>query len=147
MGLGHERRFERYHRVLSRGRWSGVQGSQVLLGLLIALLPPDWPILVVVDETLERRKGAHIAAKGMYRDAVRASKSRVATCLGLQWVCMALIVPLPWSRRPWALPFLTLLAPSQQANVTAGNAHRTVIDWTVVMVRLVPVDSSAAAGS
>ena len=50
---------------------------------------------------------------------------------------MALIVPLPWSRRPWALPFLTLLAPSQRANVAAGKAHRTVIDLTVVMVRLV----------
>ena len=137
MGLAQEPRFERYHRVLSRGRWSGVQGSQILLGLLIALLPPGWPILVVVDETLERRKGARIAAKGMYRDAVRSSKRRVVTCMGLQWVCMALLVPLPWSRRPWALPFLTLLAPSQRSNVKAGKPHRTVIDWTVVMVRLV----------
>jgi hypothetical protein len=137
MGLAHAPRFERYHRVLSRGRWSGVQGSQILLGLLIALLPPGWPILVVVDETLERRQGARIAAKGMYRDAVRSSKTRVVTCLGLQWVCMAVLVPVPWSERPWALPFLTLLAPSQRANVTAGKRHRTVIDWTVVMVRLV----------
>jgi hypothetical protein len=137
MGLAQEPRFERYHRVLSRGCWSGVQGSQILLGLLLALLPPGWPILVVVDETLERRKGARIAAKGMYRDAVRSSKSRVVTCLGLHWICMALIVPVPWSQRPWALPFLTLLAPSQRANVAAGKAHRTVIDWTVVMVRLV----------
>jgi hypothetical protein len=78
-----------------------------------------------------------MAAKGMYRDAVRSSKSRVVTCLGLQWVCMALIVPLPWNQRPWARPFLTLLAPSQRANVAAGKTHRTVIDWTVVMVRLV----------
>jgi hypothetical protein len=137
MGLAHEPRFERYHRVLNRARWSGVQGSQILLGLLLALLPPGWPILIVADETLERRKGACIAAKGMYRDAVRSSKRRVVTCLGLQWVCMALLVPLPWSQRPWALPFLTLLAPSQRANVAAGKAHRTVIDWTVVMVRLV----------
>ncbi len=83
MGLAHEHRFERDHWVLSRGRWSGAQGPQILLGLLIALLPPGWPILVVVDETLERRKGVRVAAKGMYRDAVRSSKSRVATCLGL----------------------------------------------------------------
>ena len=53
-----------------------MQGSQILLGLLMALLPPGWPILVVADETLERRKGARVAAKGMYRDAVRASNSR-----------------------------------------------------------------------
>ncbi len=84
MGLRREPWFERYHQVLSWGRWSGVQGSQILLGLLMALLPPDWPILVVVDETLEQRKGACVAVKGMYRDAVRSSKSRVVTYLGLQ---------------------------------------------------------------
>ncbi len=50
---------------------------------------------------------------------------------------MALIVFLPWSWRPWALSFLNLLVPSQRANLAAGKAHRIVIDWTVVMVRLV----------
>ncbi len=94
MGLAHESRFERDHRVLSRGRWSEVQGSQILLGLLMVLLPPGWPTLVV-DETLERRKGARVTAKGMHRDAARSSNSRVVTCLDLQWVCMALIVALP----------------------------------------------------
>ena len=57
MGLGGERRFEKYHRVLSRARWSGLQGAKILLGLLIALLPRDWPLTVVADETIERRKG------------------------------------------------------------------------------------------
>ena len=77
-----------------------------------------------------------IAAKGVYRDAVRSTKRKVVTCLGLQWICMALLVPLPWSRRAWALPFLTLLAPSERANQAAGKPHRTVVDWTIVMVRL-----------
>ena len=137
MGLAHEPRFEKYHRVLSRGCWSGLRGAQILLGLLVPCLPPGWPIVIAVDETLERRKGARIAAKGMYRDAVRSSQSKVVTCLGLHWICMALIVPVPWSKRPWALPFLTLLAPSERANHAAGKRHRTVIDWTIVMVRLV----------
>ncbi len=136
MGLAHERRFEPYHRVLSRARWSGLRGAQILLGLLMCLLPPGGPVVVAVDETLERGKGARIAAKGMYRDAVRSSHSKVVTCLGLHWICMALLVPLPWSPRPWALPFLTLLAPSERTYRAAGKAHRTVIDWTVVMVRL-----------
>jgi hypothetical protein len=137
LGLGQERRFERYHRVLNRARWSGLGGAQILLGLLIVLLPPAWPLVIAVDETLERRTGERIAAKGMYRDAVRSSRSKVVTCLGLQWICMALLVPLPWSPRPWALPFLTLLAPSARANQAAGTPHRTVVDWTRVMVRLV----------
>ena len=137
MGLANEPRFEKDHRVLSRGRWSGLRGAQILLGLLVPCLPPGWPIVIAVDETLERRRGARIAAKGMYRDAVRSSQSKVVTCLGLHWICMALIVPVPWSQRPWALPFLTLLAPSERANHAAGKRHRTVIDWTLVMVRVV----------
>jgi hypothetical protein len=137
LGLGQERRFERYHRVLNRARWSGLRGAQLLLGLLIILVPPAWPLVIAVDETLERRKGERIAAKGMYRDAVRSSRSKVVTCLGLHWICMALLVPLPWSPRPWALPFLTLLAPSERANHAAGKPHRTIVDWTIVMVRLV----------
>jgi hypothetical protein len=137
MGLGQERRFERYHRVLNRARWSGLRGAQILLGMLRVVLPPAWPLVIAVDETLERRQGACIAGKGMYRDAVRSSRSKVVTCMGLHWICMALLVPVPWSPRPWALPFLTLLAPSARANEAAGKRHRTVVDWTIVMVRLV----------
>jgi hypothetical protein len=135
-GLPAEPRFEKYHRTLNQAQWSDLRGAQILLGLLIKLLPPQWPITVGVDETLERRKGQRIAAKGVYRDAVRSSKSKVVTCFGLQWICMALLLPLPWSQRPWALPFLTLLAPSERANQRAGKPHRSTIDWTIVMVRV-----------
>ena len=116
MGLGGERRFEKYHRVLSRARWSGLQGARILLGLLIMLLPPWIPVEIVVDETIERRKGVRIKAKGRYRDAVRSTKGTVVKCYGLKWISLMLLVPLPWSPRPWALPFLTLLAPSERAN-------------------------------
>ncbi len=78
MGLSAERRFERYHRVLNRARWSSRQGARILPGLLLGMLPAQVPIVVAVDETLERRKGARIRAKGMYRDAVRSSRSKVA---------------------------------------------------------------------
>ena len=137
MGLAQERRFERYHRVLNRARWSGVRGAQILLGLLLAMLPGDWPVVMAVDKTLERRKGARIAAKGVYRDAVRSRQSTVVTCLGVQWICLALLVPLPWSERPWALPFLTRLARSAQADAKAGRRHRTTVELTIGMVRLV----------
>jgi hypothetical protein len=137
MGLKGEKRFGKYHRVLSRARWSGLVGARMLLGLLVTLLPPGWPLLVGIDETIERRKGRKIRAKGVYRDAVRSTEQHVVKCLGLKWVSMMLLVPLPWSSRPWALPFLTLLAPSRAANEKANKLHRTTVDWAWRMVRLV----------
>ena len=70
MGLGHVKNFSKYHRVLSRARWDSLAASKILFGLLITLLPPYWPIIIAVDETLERRRGKKIKAKGAYRDAV-----------------------------------------------------------------------------
>ena len=137
MGLANEINFSKYHRVLSHARWNGLALSKILLGLLIQILPASWPILIAVDETLERRKGKKIKAKGVYRDAVRSSQSKVITSFGLKWECMMLIVPLPWCNRPWALPFLTVLSPSKKANDKAGRAHKTSIDWTRQMMMLV----------
>ncbi len=137
MNLGQERNFSKYHRVLNHASWNGIALSKILLGLLIKLIPESWPILVAVDETLERRKGKMIKAKGVYRDAVRSSQSHVVTSYGLKWECMTLIVPLPWCRRSWALPFLTVLSPSKKSNEAAGRQHKTSIDWTRQMVMLI----------
>jgi hypothetical protein len=137
MGLGRETRFEKYHRVLSRARWSGLQGAKMLLGVLVPLLPSSWPIMVGIDDTIERRNGRKITAKGCYRDAVRSTEKHVVTCFGLKWVSMMLLVPLAWSQRPWALPFLTVLAPSEQANRQEGKRHKTTMDWTLQMVQVV----------
>ncbi len=137
MGLGGERRFEQYHRVLNRARWSGLQGAKILLGLLLLLVPAWVPLEIGVDETIERRKGSRIKAKGRYRDAVRSTKATVVKCYGLKWISLMVIVPLPWSRRPWALPFLTLLAPSERANTAAKRRHKTTVDWTIQAVNVV----------
>ena len=137
MGLGEEKRFEKYHRVLSRAHWSGLQGAKILLGLLVVLLPPGWPVWVGVDETIERRQGRKIKAKGRYRDAVRSTEKVVVKCYGLKWISLMLLVPLPWSSRVWALPFLTVLAPSKRANEAAGRRHKTTNDWTLQMVKVV----------
>ncbi len=50
---------------------------------------------------------------------------------------MTLIVPLPWCKRAWALPFLTVLAPSKKSNEKAGRRHKTSLDWTRQMVKVV----------
>jgi hypothetical protein len=137
MGLGQEPRFERYHRVLSRACWSGLQAAKILLGLVIQLLPKHWVPLMVVDDTVERRRGKRIQAKGCYRDAVRSTQKHVVKCFGLKWVCLMLLVRLPWSSRLWALPFLTVLAPSELANRAAKKRHKTTVDWTCQMVKAV----------
>ena len=137
LGLSNINNFSKYHRVLSRAKWDGLRLAKILLSLLLQLLPSSWPILIAVDETLERRQGQKIKAKGLYRDAVRSSQSNVVISSGLKWESMALIMPLPWCKRPWALPFLTVLAPSKRANEVAGKRHKTSIDWTKQMVTVI----------
>lgn len=137
MGLSEIKNFSKFHRVLSRARWDSLAASKILFGLLIKLLPSGWPIIIAVDETLERRRGKKIKAKGAYRDAVASSQSRVVISFGLKWECMTLIVPLPWCRRPWALPFMMILSPSKKSDDAAGKTHKTSIDWTIQMMRCV----------
>jgi hypothetical protein len=137
MGLGQDKGFEKYHRVFNRAKWNSIAASKILLGLLIGVLPADYPLLIIVDETLERRKGKRIRAKGYYRDACRSSEAVNVNCFGLKWLCLMLIVPLPWCSRPWALPFMTLLAPSKEANQAKKRRHKTSIDWTISAVNLI----------
>ena len=132
VGLGNSPDFCNYHNVLRRARWSGLAAAKILLGRLIVLFVPRHAALVIgADETLERRQGKKIKAKGWYRDAVRSKGKHVVTCLGLEWLCLMLIVPVPWSSRQWALPFWTILQPSKKANEEAGKRHKTSIDWTI----------------
>jgi hypothetical protein len=137
MGLSEIKNFSKFHRVLSRARWDSLAASKILFGLLIKLLPSNWPIIIAVDETLERRRGKKIKAKGAYRDAVASSQSRVVISFGLKWECMTVIVPLPWCKRPWALPFMMILSPSKKSDDVAGKIHKTSIDWTIQMMRCV----------
>jgi hypothetical protein len=129
MGLEHDRRFGRYHRVLNRARWSGVAVSRTLMRLLVTTFAPEGPLIVGIDETIERRRGAKIAAKGIYRDPVRSSHSHFVKASGLRWVCLMLLVPIPWATRTWALPFLTALAPSERDNQAHGRRHKALTDW------------------
>jgi hypothetical protein len=134
MGLAAERHFTNYHRVLNRATWSARYGSRILLGLLITLLvPPGATIVLGADDTVERRSRRKITAKGCYRDAVRSSKKHVIRCFGLKWVSMMLLVPVPWSQRVWALPFLTALCwPAEQA---IRHRHKTSVDWVRQMMK------------
>jgi hypothetical protein len=137
MGLGQSRQFQRYHRVLSRAVWSGRAVSRVLLGLLLQAFVPTGPVVLGMDETLERRRGAKIAAKGIYRDPVRSSHSHFVKASALRWVCLMLLVPIPWAGRVWALPFLTALAPSERYNRDRGRRHKPLTTWAWQLLLLV----------
>ena len=99
MGLDHLGQVHRDHRVLSRARWSSLAASRVRLRLLVAAFAPTGPLVFGVDETLERRRGKKIAAKGSSRDPVRSSHGHVVNASGLRWVCLMLLVPIPWAAR------------------------------------------------
>jgi hypothetical protein len=135
MGLSHETQFQNYHRVLNRDRWSSRALSRILLRLLLrAFVPANAPIVLGLDDHIERRRGDKIAAKGIYRDAVRSSKSFFVKTSGLRWVSMMLLAPIPWAKRSWALPFLTVLAPSERYHQERGQRHKKLTDWARQMM-------------
>jgi hypothetical protein len=90
-----------------------------------------------LDDTIERRWGAKIAARGIYRDPVRSSQSHFVKTSGLRWLCMMLLVPIPWATRVWALPFLTALCPSERYHEQHGKRHKTLTEWARQMVKQV----------
>ncbi|CAA9390155.1 MAG: hypothetical protein AVDCRST_MAG01-01-464 [uncultured Rubrobacteraceae bacterium] len=134
-GLDREKRFHRYHRVLSRASWSGLKVSRVLLGLLVeAFVPEGSPLVVGIDETLERRYGKRISARGVYRDPVRSTHETFVKSSGLRWVCAMLLVEVPWASRVWALPFLSVLAPSERYAAQRGKRHKKITEWAWQML-------------
>jgi hypothetical protein len=136
MGLQNARQFQNYHRVLNRAKWSSRALSRLLLRVLLKLfVPEDAPIVVGIDETIERRRGAKIAAKGIYRDPVRSSKDFFVKTSGLRWMSMMLLAPIPWVQRVWALPFFTVLAPSERYHQQHRRRHKTLPDWGRQMIR------------
>src|SRR5947207_7618368 len=135
MGLSNEAQFQNYHRVLNRASWSSHALSRVLLRLLVrAFVQGAAPVVLGLDDHIERRRGDKIAAKGIYRDAVRSSKSFFVKTSGLRWVCLMLLAPIPWAQRIWALPFLTVLAPSERYHQEREIAHKTLADHARQMI-------------
>lgn len=134
MGMADEPQFQRYHRVLNRAAWSSRRAAGILLRALVMTFGGSGPLVFAIDETLERRRGAKIKAKGIYRDPVRSSHSFFVKASGLRWISMMLLAPVPWAGRVWALPFFTVLAPSDRYRTERGLPHRTLADWARLMV-------------
>jgi hypothetical protein len=156
MGLDQAPHFQTYHRVLNRAVWSSRKVSAILLKQLVKVFAPTGVIVMGIDDTIERRWGKRIAARGIYRDAVRSSHEHFVKTSGLRWLSLMLLVPIPWAQRVWALPFLTVLAPSERYNMQHHRQHKKLTDWArqmLIQVRrwlpqrdlIVVADSSFAA--
>jgi len=128
-GLSMEKHFENYHRVLNRARWSSLEASRRLLELLVSTFVPRGPIVLGLDDTIERRRGAQIHAKGIYRDPVRSTHGHFVKASGLRWLSLMLLAPVPWAGRLWALPFLTVLAPSERYYEGKARQHKKLTEW------------------
>lgn len=136
LGLEHEPHFQTYHRVLNRARWSSLAVARVLLGLVVETFVATGPVVIGIDDTLERRRGAKIKAKGIYRDPVRSSRAHMVKASGLRWLCAMVLAEIPWAGRVWALPFLTALCPSERYHQKRKQRHKTLPEWAGQLIGL-----------
>lgn len=121
--------FSSYHQLLNRARWDSHAVTRRLLDMIIDRLVPHGPVVIGVDDTIERRWGRKIAARGIYRDPVRSSHGHFVKASGLRWLSFMVLTPVPWADCVKALPVLTLLAPSQRADHKRGRRHKLLTDW------------------
>ena len=130
LGRDRDPTFCTFHRILNRATWSSRAVAGRLLILLIkAFVPAGAPVVIGLDDTIERRWGPKISARGIYRDPVRSSKGHFVKASGLRWLSAMLLVRVPWADRIMALPFLTLLAPSKRFYTGKSKAPKTLLDW------------------
>ncbi|ANY82778.1 hypothetical protein BB934_35365 (plasmid) [Microvirga ossetica] len=129
LGLREIATFTTFHRVLNRNRWAPRDLARRLLHQLITTFVPEGPVVIAIDETIERRWGARIRARGIYRDPVRSSHGHFVKTSGLRWISLMLLAPIPWAGRVWALPFLTILAPSERYAHERRHRHKLLTDW------------------
>jgi DDE superfamily endonuclease len=131
--------FSAYHRVLNRARWSARGAAyQLLVQLLERFAPADprAPLVFGLDDTIERRWGARIKARGIYRDPVRSSRGHFVKASGLRWLSLMLLSPVSWAERVWALPFLTVLCPSERYYEAKSRPAKKLTDQARGMLLL-----------
>ena len=137
MGLSAHADFQTSRRVLNRAVWSPLQASRLLLRLLVAVVIPGETLVLGLDDTIERRRGKQINAKGIYRDPVRSSRSHFVKVSGWRWLSCMLLTPIAWANRVWALPFLTVRCPSERFYEQRGRHHQSLTERAWQIIRLV----------
>jgi DDE superfamily endonuclease len=135
VGLENESDFSKYHQVFNRAVWSPRRLARILANLLVrTFMAPGARLTFAIDETLERRWGRRIRIRGHYRDPLASSKEKSVAASGIRWIVLALIVTPPWTKRPWALPVLSLPSPTPGVNAKLGRRHKTIAQWAAGMI-------------
>jgi len=123
-GVSGRRHHEAYHRFFSRGTWSPDELGRLLFGAIVRMLAASAPLRIAVDDTLAPKKGAHVFGIGCHLDAVRSTKRFQVFCFGHCWVVLAVLVPVPFSSRAWALPVLFRLYRNKKECAKKGHPYR-----------------------
>ena len=102
----------------------------------MAVFVPRGIVVFGLDDTIERRRGAQITAKGISRDPVRSSHTHAVKASGLRWLGCMVLTPITWANRVWALPFLTVLCPSERFYAQRGRHHQTLLEraWQIIRI-------------
>ncbi len=103
----------------------------------MAVFVPSGVVVFGLDDTIERRRGEQITAKGISRDPVRSSHTHFVKVSGLRWLACMVLAPLAWADRVWALPFLTVLCPSERFYEQRGRRHQPLTARAWPLLRLV----------
>jgi DDE superfamily endonuclease len=114
-----------YHRIYSQAQFSMWKLGLALLRQVVALLPADEPIILIVDDTVHQKKGPKVWAKGAHRDARRSSRSHTGIKFGHKWLVMCVLARLPGMNRPWALPVLCGLCRPPKTAGQIGQRCKT----------------------
>lgn len=124
VGLVTDQAYGRFHRLLNRNHWNMLLASKILLQMIVNAFPSTI-LTFSVDDTIERRRGKKIKAKGMFKDPVGTGSGKPVTCSGLRWTPVMILVRVPFMKRTVALPFLTILSPSERTSEKIGRRHKS----------------------
>ena len=146
MGLDGFERFHRYHRVLSRVRWSSLEASRILLGLLLDAFVGEGRLIVGIDETLEALAELQALTVGPFGQAVTGAAMLTGSVAGSEMpslTTLAVNVTLCGVRLVTvntAVPLLSEVTADAGATVEAGDEALSV---TVLPASVLPCPSRA----
>lgn len=114
-----------YHRLFSHRRWSSRRPARIIARFVVDRFCPEGVVKVVGDETVDGHRGKKVYGKARHRDAVRSSHNHTVYRYGHKWVVLAVLVDLPYTGRPIALPLLVALYRDRKTNTDEGRSHKT----------------------
>ncbi len=123
-GVAGRRHHEAFHRFFSRGTWDPDEVGRLLFGWIARHLREGAPVRIALDDTLATKKGPHVFGIGSHLDAVRSTRRQKIFAFGHCWVVLAVLLPVPFSSRAFALPVLFRLYRTVKSCERAGHPHR-----------------------